>query len=79
MIELQNKINSAFRDLETNSNEDKVIISIVGKIDRTTLKSTTFLLINGNQVSSVKILRELLKDNRASNLSLILEEIKEYL
>lgn len=79
MIKLQEKIINAYLDLDTSEDEEKVILSVVAKIDKKTLKTETCLIVQGNKLSSVKILRELLKDSRANDLSLILEEIKDYL
>jgi hypothetical protein len=77
MKKLEKNIVKCYKDLEVKENEEKLIISIVAKINNSTLKTETSLYIDGNKIQIVKILTELLRDNKAIELIDILEMIKD--
>lgn len=77
MLKLQEKINLAYEELPLQDNEEAVIISVVGRLNRNTLKTETCVIVRGNKITATKILRELLKSSKTSGLSSILEMVKD--
>ena len=79
MLALEKKIIKAFNSLKVEEGEEKTIICIVGKNNMKNLESEAILIVEGNDVNSVKNLRSVLENKEAEKLNLILEMIKEYI
>jgi hypothetical protein len=74
---LNKKILKEFELLPVGKNEEKIIISIVSKINNETLKTETSLVVKGNKIQATKVLKELLLSNKAIEFQSILEMIKD--
>lgn len=72
-------INKAYELLKVEEKEEKAIISIVILNNTETLKSKISLIVDGNKITMVKAIREMLKekDSGAEELIEILEMIKD--